>query len=89
MKNLRVLTLILICLLFFTGLLNGAQKNVKKSKSRFDLVVGANDGGPDRVKLRYASTDAKAVKRVLEDMGEEPRWIRKPPVFDLVDIRSW
>jgi len=36
---------------------------------RFALVVGANDGGRARVKLRYAVTDAKALIRVLETLG--------------------
>lgn len=36
---------------------------------RFALVVGANDGGGDRVVLRYAGTDAEAVSGVLERFG--------------------
>lgn len=36
---------------------------------RFALVVGANDGGSDRVVLRYAATDADAVSAVLERFG--------------------
>jgi len=36
---------------------------------RFALVVGANDGGDDRVVLRYAGTDAEAVSAVLERFG--------------------
>jgi hypothetical protein len=36
---------------------------------RFALVVGANDGGEDRVVLRYAGTDAEAVSAVLERFG--------------------
>lgn len=36
---------------------------------RFALVVGANDGGHDRVVLRYAGTDAEAVSSVLESFG--------------------
>jgi hypothetical protein len=40
-----------------------------KELRRFALVIGANDGGPDRVKLRYAATDAHAVARVLRELG--------------------
>lgn len=36
---------------------------------RFALVVGANDGGEERVVLRYAGTDAEAVSAVLERFG--------------------
>lgn len=36
---------------------------------RFALVVGANDGGGERVLLRYAGTDAAAVGEVLEHFG--------------------
>jgi hypothetical protein len=36
---------------------------------RFALVIGANDGGPRRVKLRYAVSDAKSILNVLETMG--------------------
>lgn len=36
---------------------------------RFAIVVGANDGGSDRVVLRYAGTDAEAVSGVLERFG--------------------
>lgn len=36
---------------------------------RFALVVGANDGGEERVVLRYAGTDAESVSAVLERFG--------------------
>jgi hypothetical protein len=36
---------------------------------RFALLVGANDGGNDRVTLRYAVDDAQAIQKVLEEMG--------------------
>ena len=36
---------------------------------RFVFMVGANNGGPDREKLRFAVSDAKAIKKVLEEMG--------------------
>ena len=36
---------------------------------RVALIVGANDGGPGRVRLRYAGSDAKAVARVLAEVG--------------------
>ncbi len=36
---------------------------------RFALVVGANDGGRERVTLRYANTDARAMSKVLTQLG--------------------
>ena len=36
---------------------------------RFALITGANDGGPERVVLRYANRDAEAVAQVLEELG--------------------
>jgi hypothetical protein len=36
---------------------------------RFALLVGVNDGGPARARLRYAASDAHAMARVLESLG--------------------
>ncbi|HZI09893.1 MAG TPA: caspase family protein [Myxococcus sp.] len=36
---------------------------------RFALLVGVNDGGPGRAKLRYAVTDAQSFGKVLEELG--------------------
>lgn len=36
---------------------------------RFALVAGANDGGASRVRLRYATSDAEAISRVLFELG--------------------
>lgn len=36
---------------------------------RFALVVGANDGGRERVTLRYAASDARSVASVLAQLG--------------------
>ncbi|MDD5308042.1 MAG: caspase family protein [Deltaproteobacteria bacterium] len=36
---------------------------------RFALVAGANDGGPGRVRLRYATSDAESVAHILVEMG--------------------
>ncbi len=36
---------------------------------RLAFVVGANDGGPDNVRLRYAESDARAFDGVLENLG--------------------
>ena len=39
------------------------------SVHRYALLVGSNDGGTDRVLLRYAETDARAVSAVLSQLG--------------------
>jgi hypothetical protein len=36
---------------------------------RFALIVGVNDGGPDRVPLRYARSDAERMAQVLGRLG--------------------
>lgn len=36
---------------------------------RLALLVGVNDGGKERVRLRYAATDARAFARVLAELG--------------------
>jgi hypothetical protein len=40
-----------------------------KEIRRFALVVGANDGGVDRTRLRYATSDATALSGVMTDIG--------------------
>ncbi|MEZ4382171.1 MAG: caspase family protein [Nannocystaceae bacterium] len=36
---------------------------------RIALVIGVNDGGRERARLRYAGSDAKALSKVLADLG--------------------
>jgi hypothetical protein len=36
---------------------------------RFALIVGADDGGPGRVPLRFAAADARAFAEVLDELG--------------------
>jgi len=51
-------------LLLFAAVFAAPQK-----VERFLLVAGANDGGKDRVKLRYAESDANSFASVLSQMG--------------------
>jgi hypothetical protein len=60
-----VLIIISICI----PLLKADQQTDELFTRRFALLVGANHGGKDRVTLRYAVDDAKAVQKVLEEMG--------------------
>ncbi len=59
---------ILIGLLCFPYLTADQQTDDLYTR-RFAFLVGANHGGEDRVTLRYAVDDAKAVQKVLEEMG--------------------
>ena len=36
---------------------------------RFALLIGTNDGGPERIRLRYAVSDAQSFGRVLNELG--------------------
>ncbi len=73
MKNIFPL---LICLSFalISQLSYAAEPTVQSTAQsqgtrRFALTVGANDGGQDLVRLRYANTDAQALGQVLVEMG--------------------
>ena len=46
----------------------GATQNGVRLR-RFALMAGFNDGGPTRPQLRYATSDAHAMSRVLESLG--------------------
>ena len=59
-------------LLFFVGLVApgpSANAAAQQQIHRYALLVGANDGGADRVKLRFAGSDATAMKQVFTDIG--------------------
>ena len=62
--------LIILFFLLFVGFPGGAaQAETASSLERYALIVGANDGGGDRITLRYADDDAEAMAAVLEDLG--------------------
>ncbi len=54
---------------------------------RFAFLIGANDGGPGRVKLRYSVSDAAALVKVLNNMGgvapEDTKLLSSPNRFAL------
>ncbi|MBN2344055.1 MAG: caspase family protein [Deltaproteobacteria bacterium] len=45
-----------------------AHSDAKRVR-RFALIMGANDGGDERILLRYAKSDAEAFSRVLKELG--------------------
>ena len=46
-----------------------AQEQAGRTTRRLGLFIGSNNGGRDRVMLRYAVSDARSVSRVFTDMG--------------------
>lgn len=56
----------------------------EQKTSRVALVVGANQAGPDRVTLRYAVKDARAMADVLEELGG----VERATVLEEPDVES-
>jgi hypothetical protein len=71
MKNKTIISILAVLIfLFCCGVVLPAEQSSNQATTkRFALVVGANNGGPDRVKLKYAVSDAKSLLKVLKDMG--------------------
>jgi len=59
--------LLVLCL----GSLNlfAGQETRSAVTKRYAVVMGANHGGKERVKLRYAVSDAKSILKVLKELG--------------------
>ncbi|CAM4324582.1 caspase family protein [Corallococcus soli] len=60
---------LLLLLLSLCAGVNEARAAEAVAVRRLALLVGVNDGGPERVKLRYADTDARAFSQVLSELG--------------------
>jgi hypothetical protein len=63
------LALALLTALAVGGAARAAEPQPAVRLRRFALLVGINDGGPQRAKLHYATSDARSVARVLENLG--------------------
>ena len=78
---------ILIILILISGIASGLWGG-KPYLRRFALIVGANDGGSGRIKLRYANSDAWSVSTVMTRLGGLKRndvlLLRQPNIFDLL-----
>jgi len=75
--------LILLSMLLLSQIKPAAAEEADKTTTRrFAFVIGTNNGGPDRVTLRYAITDARAMMKVLEDLGgvlpDDTRFLVEP-----------
>ena len=70
MTKKTLLAVALAGLLAGAGPARGAPDGVGTVRlRRYALLVGINDGGPARARLRYATTDAQAMAHVLESLG--------------------
>jgi hypothetical protein len=72
MINRRIFYCALILVFLAGNNLFAAENPQNKDRTvikRYAVVIGANDGGKDRVKLRYAVSDAKSFLSVLEELG--------------------
>jgi hypothetical protein len=49
--------------------LSVALAHAEEAMQRIALIAGTNDGGDDRVALRYAESDAQSMATVLHDLG--------------------
>ena len=63
--------LVFVSVFLFVSVLENisAQAPAGNVTRRIGLFIGSNNGGRDRVMLRYAVSDARAVSRVFGDMG--------------------
>ena len=81
----RLISLTAIACLFGLCAASVAQAEATR---RVALLVGANDGGADRVRLRYAIDDARALGKVLGELGgiapADLRALAEPTRADLV-----
>jgi len=59
----------LTAFLFTSLIASTAHAERQHQTRRFSLIAGANDGGGDRVRLRYAGSDAASMAKVLSELG--------------------
>ena len=60
---------VLFCLMLITTLPQTVRAVPQDGMRRFAVVVGANDGGESRVRLRYAVSDARTVMKLFQKIG--------------------
>jgi len=56
-------------LLFFVMLMTAFGSQSDNATRRFGIFIGSNNGGKDRVTLRYAVSDARSIANVFSQMG--------------------
>ncbi len=69
----KYILLLLLAIVFSLGATLQAEEYAQDQDrdiiKRYAVVIGANDGGKGRVRLRYAVSDARAMSKVLEELG--------------------
>ncbi len=66
----KTIFIVLFCIFVFNiSLMHADQSHKNVEIKRFAIVVGANNGGTNRVMLKYAVSDAVSLTKVLKDMG--------------------
>ncbi len=91
----KILILGSLCFLLFSLLPVSASDGT--NLKRYALFIGANDGGAERVYLRYAESDALSMARVMKDIGginsPDSRVLLNPESDDLTEslqeISDW
>ena len=67
MTSLKSLSFAAALMLLAAGVAAAAPSEVRLR--RYVLLVGVDDGGPTRARLRYATSDARNMGRVLQSLG--------------------
>ena len=67
MKVYRVIFSALFILVSASFAFSAQQED--QTTRRFGIFIGSNNGGRERVMLRYAATDARSVSNVFKEMG--------------------
>jgi hypothetical protein len=65
----KTLPALVACLLALAAATPALADPPAKRIRRFAYVIGADNGGADRVKLRYAGTDAARMARLIRELG--------------------
>jgi hypothetical protein len=80
MKNIAVVFLLVL-------VIHPSFGDFEPTTKRFGVFIGANNGGRDRVTLRYALSDAQAVAQIFAEMGgiraEDRMVLLDPSIADI------
>jgi hypothetical protein len=75
----------ILCFVITTACVFGAP--TESSTRRFGIFIGSNNGGRERVRLRYAVSDANSVSKVFYEMGgiadEDSVLLIEPSIRDI------
>lgn len=69
MTKKNILAIVIVFLVLNVISVQADQEADKAITKRFAILVGANNGGKERVQLRYAVSDANSISKVFEELG--------------------